>query len=1243
MNELQRRLVSLRHRLRFVVVFRGVCWLLAILFLTATVVGWLDWRVPLPGLVRAVALTGALSGLGYIGIRLLLRPLRTPSDDLALTLRIENVYPALKDQLASSVQFMEAPDDSESLGSASLRQQVVQDALRNAEHLDFNRIVNTRGLPSAGLMFLGAGAVLFVWLFFYPAKAWTALERLAIPFGDRDWPGKTRLEIQAPPGLIARGEPLEIRGRVFGVIPAQAQIEFDGLSPARQACPVQPGREPNTGSLLIRRDRVDRNFRFQVRANDALSDWYEVKVLPPPVLVPLGGRASPQVHLQYPGYTDLRDSDLPEGSGNIEAVAGTQVSFRAATDRSVARAWIEYRPEPAVTLPAAGLSFLGINHPAAVLVPLVTGQSIWDRVAVEIDSTGRELTARFAPKVTGAYALRFEDEAGLGNVRLFDLRIFRDPEPIVTLQRPSPSYDNLDVVPGAEFTLQVTADDPQFAVRSLFVEYRCRKSDAPRKLALYDHEAVGKGLAGILSGLAGQRFPIPELRLRPPQLTVTKNLSINHFRHPDGRPLKEGDVLVLQFCADDFDDVSLDKKPGRSHEVELRIVGRATLEAVLEKTHAQVQQELVRLQKLQQQAIQHVIGPEQEWRHAGRLRNQDVDQLIQAEQVQQQIRARVGTVSDGLRGELAKSLRTLRDNHLPTTTTRERLEIVAKELARLAQRELEQIEPRLTQARKEKAGAKSQKTPEVGRGPLGEVRQFQEEVATTFADLLKLLEPWAGINELKAEAKTILQEQNSLQQETKNLDKDETRGQGTDRLPPPQRAALDKSAESQQKLAERASELFGKMKRMARDQKVKDAALAEKLDSAAAVGAAKDIGGQMKIAADRIKANQLGDALKAQQNAREAMENMVQALEERREEDLERLRKKLQEAENTIAKLADRQEQLQKKVKEAEKIIDPEKRRQELQRLSRQQEQLQKEAHAMLRELTRLRAEGARQALSDAGDSMDQARQQLTRDQDSDEAQEEALDRLNETRRALKQGQREVEEELAREKLAKVAEEIKRLKERQEAALNEGERIFREVLQRKIWDRGHRISLADLATAQKLLAEETETLTKNKLARAQVFTKMLAKSTEAMTRAAESIQQQMQQANDDPKRVVADSEYTKHQREAVRRIDQLLDAVKPEKGMGQASPPTGDGSTSGGSKGRPGDESLSLLAQLKGLRILQKELNDHTDRFAKNHPDVTNLKSEELRELELIRNDQKELAELLDELTKPMDCKGNDK
>src|SRR5262249_31780935 len=145
------------------------------------------------------------------------------------------------------------------------------------------------------------------------------------------------------------------------------------------------------------------------------------------------------------------------------------------------------------------------------------------------------------------------------------------------------------------------------------------------------------------------------------------------IRHLNGKPLKEGDVVILQAVADDFDNVSASKPPGRSHEVELRIVGQPALEALLHQAQEQVQQELQRLREQERDALKKVDAVEKQWRNTGKLRLEDLDQLLQAEQIQQQIRGRVGTKEEGLRAEVDRIRQTLRDNNLPRSSTQDRM------------------------------------------------------------------------------------------------------------------------------------------------------------------------------------------------------------------------------------------------------------------------------------------------------------------------------------------------------------------------------------------------------------------------------------------------------------------------------------------------------------------------------------------------------------------------------------------
>jgi hypothetical protein len=300
----------------------------------------------------------------------------------------------------------------------------------------------------------------------------------------------------------------------------------------------------------------------------------------------------------------------------------------------------------------------------------------------------------------------------------------------------------------------------------------------------------------------------------------------------------------------------------------------------------------------------------------------------------------------------------------------------------------------------------------------------------------------------------------------------------------------------------------------------------------------------------------------------------------------------------------------------------------------------------MLKELTRLRADRARQALSGATGNMEQAGRRMNRGEESDDPQEEALDRLNDARRALQQEQKEVEEELARERLAKVADQLKRLKERQEAAIAESDRIQQLALQKKSWVRSLQTSLGDLAQAQEELGRETQDVAEKQLAGAKVFARLLSKASDAMTQAGHGFQERLKSAQDHPDQVMTDGRATKLQKDALRRLDQLLDALKTEKGVARAQPQQGgdEGGGGGGGGGQAGGnpDSIPDIAQLKVLRSLQQEINERTETFSRQHPDRAKLSEDLKRELDALSKEQREIGELFDEITKPSGPEGGE-
>ena len=1315
---LRQRLAALRRQMHRIACVRGVSLLLAVLLLGCLAIGLLDWSCNLPSLVRAFFLVVLLTAIGVVTIHYLVRPLRERSDNLTLALRIEEAYPSLNDALASTVQFLDQPDSAGIPGSSAMRHEAIRRALAIAENCNFNCIVDQRGLFPGLLAALAAANLVWPLFLFAPFLFVTALTRLADPFGSHAWPRQTQIELDAPRLQIGRNEPFNVTGQLKGVIPETARVvfRFDHSQPLEQHCEIK--REGNSVGRLsahLEPGKISTSFSFQVLANDAVSKEYKVQVLASPGLANFNGGPSPQVQLFFPTYTDLPSPvTLTPGSGNIEAVAGTSVIFRAAADRPLQRAWIEFMPENRATLLSAFLAPLAATRPLTVITALAGGRTTWEPVPARLDASRTILTISFMPQVNGFYVLHFEDAIGLRSSKLFELRLRSDPAPTVTLERPSPSRDILQMLPTSVVNIQASVEDIFYAVKSVQLRYRTCKALAGanaslgemRPLPLYDHATARDKLLPLL-GPTVQLWK--SFRPRPTRVDIRYFLSLKRIAHLDGTPLQEGDTVIIEAAADDFDDVSVDKQPGTSHEVEIRIVGPNTLDLVLNQEQAVVQQELLKLREKEREAIQKVLDVERRLKRGEKLKAEEQSQLSQAEQIQLQIHERISDEERGLRARIARIQETLKQNGMQNSAVRDRMADVARELDRLAEREMQQVEDRLAAARKQAAqqaqleekaqeaekqarleeetaskkmaaaqqvkdqpNAKEQQgrleeearrqqqhaqaalqkaeelkqqaardreeaARQTPRQAITEVRRSQEEIEKTLNDLLMRLEPWSSAREIKGEAKRLLQEQKQLQTQLEES-KEKLQGKTPDDLTRQEKADLQALKEQQQRLEERMRQLLDKMDRIAVQRAEKDAETARELREAHDQALKGDIIGQMKSAQEQISKNQLNQAQQSQKNSIDELEKLVKNLEDRREAELDRLAKKLKEAQQRLEDLQKEQELLTKKIKEAQQNTDPAQREQELKVLSLQQQKLQEKTQELVKQLSRMRAERASQALGKAGAQMDQAGRQLQKGQNPEDPQE-ALDRLNEAKREVEQARKQAEEELQREQLVRVAETLIRIKERQEGLNNEAARIQTAVQQAGEWRRTLRnSSLVQLGDSQKGLSEETQSVAEKELAGTPVFSRMIRRSAEAMRDTQKRVEQ-MREKPPIPKKL-PDAELTRLQTLATLRLTQVLDAIKEQTAEGNPRQQAGGGpggDSGEGSRSGPQDPGLPPLAQLKMLKSLQLEVNKATEEFKKNHPVLDKLDDARKNELTAIRKQQQDVLELLEELRRPAD------
>src|SRR5262249_4959600 len=113
-------------------------------------------------------------------------------------------------------------------------------------------------------------------------------------------------------------------------------------------------------------------------------------------------------------------------------------------------------------------------------------------------------------------------------------------------------------------------------------------------------------------------------------------------------------------------------------------------------------------------------------------------------------------------------------------------------------------------------------------------------------------------------------------------------------------------------------------------------------------------------------------------------------------------------------------------------------------------------------------------------------------------------DKIKEAQEQLQQAQQQTQEELAREQLQRIADRIKGLKERQDAAIIETQRLHKAMLQRGRWIDDHVRSLSEHAGSQDTMAKDAGAL-KEKLKGALVFELVMDKVAEGMETAAKRL------------------------------------------------------------------------------------------------------------------------------------------
>jgi hypothetical protein len=1168
MNTIQAKIDAIRARTQRLRLLYGASYLLAVMLATVLGIASIDYLFKFNDFgVRLIFSLVAIGVALWAGYRFVWRSLRHRLSDVAISQQIEKQFPQLGDRLSSSVEFLRQEEDDALAGSAALRRAVITSTAADIESLDFSQALEPQ--PARKALRIAALASLSALLLaaINPTVARVALARLANPFGSDAFPRRTNLQIvgEAPTRLpVGQSFELHVADR-DGNLPDEARLHLrfesvDGETTGEERS--EPMQHLND-VLVARKENVTRPFLYRVTGGDDYSmPWTSLEVVEPPRVESL------RIRLQPPAYTGW--SRVPSDR-QIQAIRGTRVELSATVTKPLKSAVL--MQENGKTAPARiGKDGHTVHVPADPAQPFVIDQS-------------------------GAYWLELTDLEGIrgGMQDRWEVRAVPDAAPTVSIERPAA---NQFVTPEAELPLSLLVKD-DLAIRD--VGLRSTRSE---------NADVDDQLLELFQGPATPSAPANQTTAVP---TGGESRTIEYRWRLAPLKLKPGTQLTFYAIANDYLPQS-----GQSPERRITIITPQELDERIAQRQATILSELGRVLKLEQEARAQVSDLQIQLAKVGALEKPDIDHAQAAELNQRVVHSTLTSDDRGLPAQIHDLLEELHTNKVDSPDIERLMSATLGELGRLDESHLTPLSHELTtaikSARSELANEGASRKPAVAvRKAIDAAAVHQDAVIHSLEQLASKMSQWDNYRRFGREVAQLKRDQQELEAQTSDVAA-KTLGQDRDSLRPQQQATVSKLAERQHELGRRFDKARQQMADMARSLQESDPLAAATLEDAAQQAGERGISGQMREAGKQLDSNLVSQARGAQRQIGRELDELLDILANRREQELSRLVKRLREAEHELRALRKQQAGLRSKFQEARQIQDEPERKRQLERLSREQKQLQEEAARFARKLERLQAEKAGRSAQSAAAKMSKA--SLSGGQgDGKEAEEQAEGAqkdLDESQQQLAERRQQAELDLAREQIARMQDGLKSLGEQQRALLAETERLegLRQAQHR--FTRPQIVSVRNLGRAERGLESETKAMAE-KVASAEVFHLALETIRGEMGGAAESIESQH-----------TGQPAQSRQQSAIRRIGQLLEAMK------SASKPGGGNSGGQGGGQQPNaaaQDTIRALAEVKLLKLMQEDLNARFRELV--------ARGDAGEELARLSQEQGKLAEMMQNFTRP--------
>lgn len=1093
---------------------------------------------------------------------------------LATAQRIESFFPQFRDRITSSLEFLEK---GASTGSLSLQRNVIGETEADLHSYDLDAAVNRDLYKKGALVAIAAVAVAAILAVSVPRYARIAMTRLAAPWSDAQWPRVNQLQFVDPPGSVAVGESVSLE--VIdggGQLPDGVTLQVD-RGDRIESLPMEFDFAKSVMKRTLANVTTDLRYRAFGGDDDAMQ-WRTLKAVDPPRIEEV------QVTVVPPSYTKWQSTPSPRV---ILALQGSQINFVGRVDQPIAKARLHFE-----------------GSEGRSTIPLTVGED-----QLSLTSAPEQ---PFVLNGSGVYWLEVETAGGLVRTERdrYQARAVPDKAPELAWKQPE---ENIFVTPTANIELAAEGVDDLGLQRVLLRFMNLRATDVGAtevELWTAPEDAVG---ATSLDALSANPLP-------PVALAYQWQL-----KQLEG--LKAGDVLEATL-------VGFDRKPQEGVSLPRRIT-IVTPEQMEERVVAMQRRLITQLSEAAQaqaEARSETSAVEIAAGEGKPLGPQDRSRLQNAELRQRRVRREIADPQSGVSAQIEKIQREMTRNGLDDPDTLGQLEALKAQTEKMGNEALASIENKLGEAKRDiellENSAPEERAAHAGemKGKLSETVERQREAERDLEEMISGLSQWDTYRRFALDLRSLRQRQQDLQDRTES-EQQATIGKTPESLDPTERSERKRLAADQADLANQLDRIQSRMREMEKQLAGSEPAAAETLKDAVEQQRQQAISQKMRQAGAQLAENQLGEAAGSQAEVDKQLGEMLDILNNRRENRLKQLSEKLKEAEQELKELTAKQKGLEDKLKQAAKNPDLGERQRQLERLAAEQKNQQEEAERLARKLERLRAEKAAAAVRQSAQKLQKAADHANND-DPDaalEQQDQAQRDLEDAQQELSEKQKQVEKDLAEEQAQRLRQAIESMVAQQQTVVREIDRL-REIVGDRPANEAETRSIRAVSQLQKGLMGETAEFART-ISKAAVFHLSLTTAADLMRETARGLD--ARDLSDATQRTAAQS---------AMRLEQLLAALdegqeeeKPSQNEDQGEQP---GQQAGGGE-QGNQDGISQIQQLKLLKMMQQGVNDLTAEAAQRLAQETPPSVELEIELARLAKEQGDLAELALELTKP--------